>query len=67
VPLLATAVVVGGLGAELVRRFRHARAPDVWPAVEVVALRVAGRWRCGPPRLELFTALYLAVQRKSAR
>jgi trk system potassium uptake protein len=38
VPLLATAVVVGGLGAELVRRFRHARAPDVWPAVEVVAL-----------------------------
>jgi trk system potassium uptake protein len=38
VPLAGTAVVVWGTGTFLVRRFRHAHAPDLWPAVEVVGL-----------------------------
>jgi trk system potassium uptake protein len=37
-PLAGTAVVVGGTGTLLVRRFRHAHAPDLWPAIEVVAI-----------------------------
>jgi trk system potassium uptake protein len=37
-PLVGTALIVGGLGTALVRRFRHARAPDLWPAIEVVAV-----------------------------
>jgi trk system potassium uptake protein len=36
--LAGTALVVGGLGQFLVRRFRHAHAPDLWPAVEVVGV-----------------------------
>jgi trk system potassium uptake protein len=37
-PLVGSAAIVGGLGTALVRRFRHARAPDLWPAIEVVAV-----------------------------
>jgi trk system potassium uptake protein len=38
VPLVVTAVGVGVCGTLLVRGFRHAHAPDRWPAVEVVGL-----------------------------
>jgi trk system potassium uptake protein len=36
--LVGAAIALGGLGQLLVRRFRHAHAPDRWPAVEVVAV-----------------------------